>query len=366
MGMPIKVFQFVFEDTLPTLQAFVTQTSSTMASIAGAAGSTLFALYILFWGMAIVTGRVQEPFSDGFSRIMRGVVILAFATSAGIYSDWVVAFFTEVPGAIAAEIARAGSSGGNAATNSDTTAQMLDVALDNGLKAGQAAWERASTFNIFVSVGYGLIAICIWLFVGCVCAYAGAMVLLANLGLSVMLGLGPLFILCAMFEATKPLFVAWTRQVITFAVFFLVLAATVTLTFSFFNPFMEQLANSSGDVSGVSNIVKEFLMLVCFCGLSIIVLWQSTSWASGLAGGVSVAGAGAVGRMASTFGAGAIAGTVAANGARRAVLRSEFDKDKENSDGSRGGKVWRGAAPSAAQGMAKGAAYMRRNQIRRT
>lgn len=289
---------------------------------------------------------------DGFTRIIRGVVILAFATSAGIYSEFVVDFFTQVPGAIASEIAMGGSSGRFSMSDDTATAGMLDSAMAAGVNAGKGAWQQMSMLDIGPSVGYGVIALLIWVFVALVCAYAGALVLVANIGLSVMLGIGPLFIILAMFESTQQLFVAWTRQLITFAVFFIVLAASVSITFSFFTPFVEMVGEAQFDAGGVSMVVITFVKMIGFCAASLIVLWQSTSWASGLAGGVSVAGAGAVGRMvgSGTKAAGATAGSIA----RRAR------------DPRTGAKEWRGAVPAAAGVAVKAAAYMRRNQIKHT
>lgn len=346
------VFQFIFGEVLATLQVFVATTSQTMATIAGAAGSTMFAIYVIFWGMAILSGKVQEPLMDGFTRIIRGVVILAFATSAGIYSDFIITFFNGVPGAIAAEVARAGSSGGFTMGDNNATAQMLDAALGNGLKAGQKAWSTSvGVFEIASAFIYGLIAICIWVFVAVVCAYAGALVLVANMGLSVMLGLGPIFILCAMFQSTQQLFIAWTRQLITFAVFFIVLAATVTLTFQFFTPFIESLNKPLEGASDVSKIIVNFIKLVCFCAASLLVLVQSTSWASGLAGGASVAAAGAVGRMA----------TAAAGGAVGAALVTA----RREKNAKTGETEFRGAIPAAARTAQKAASYLRRNQAQK-
>ena len=339
-----RVFQFLFEDVLGTLHQFVGTTSSTMATLAGAVGSTLFAIYVLFWGISLLKGTMQEPMMDGATRIVRGVVILAFATSAGIYSEFVVDFFWQVPGAIGAEVAAAGSSAGFTMTDDVATAQLLDAAMGEGIKAGQEAWNKATMFDIGAGLLYGIIAILTWLFVVLVCAYAGALVLMANMGLSIMLGIGPLFILCAMFESTQQLFVAWTRQLITFAVFFIVLAAAMSLTFSFFTPFLEVLNAAQAGTESKSVVVLSFAKLVAFCVVALMVLYQSTSWASGLAGGVSVTAAGAVGRAVSGF-TGGIA--------------------QRNSAGR-----WYGAIPSATRGVqavatsAKKAAYMRRNQIK--
>jgi len=359
MDTPAKLFEYVFEQVLPVLDGFIANTSGAMAGIAGAAGSILFGIYVLFWGMAIVTGQVQEPMTDGFKRIIRGVVILMFATSAGIYGSWIVDFFTSVPGAIAAEVVQSGSSSGFMPDADMGTARMLDTALAKGLYAAGQAWSEAATIDIPVAMGYALVAIIICLVVVSVCAYAGALVLMAQLGMSIMLGIGPLFILFAMFESTQQLFVAWTRQLITFAVFFIVLAAAVSLTFSFFTPYLTLIAQSSDDLGGKSQVIIEGVKLVGICALCIIVLWQAQSWASGLAGGVAAAGSGAIGRMATSIVGGSTAGSVAAG---KLIAHREEVKD---ADGKVTGKRWAGAAPAAGRALAKGAAYMRRNQIKR-
>ncbi len=378
MAEPVLVFGFVFETVMPVLDHFVSSTAASMAGIAAAAGTTMFAIYVLFWGIAVTTGQVQEPMIDGFKRIVRGVVILMFATSVGIYMDWVVTFMTEVPGSIATEVVQAGSSG-SFDPGAMSSARMLDVALGKGLRAAGEAWSRSATLNIPVAVGYALLGLIIAIFVALVCAYAGALVLMAHMGMSIMLGIGPLFILFAMFEATQQLFVAWTRQVITFAVFFIVLAAAVSLTFSFFTPFLDLLESNSGGAAGASEVVIGGVKLICMAAIGLFVLWQSQSWASGLAGGVSVAAAGAIGR--------------AVTGTTHGAAHRHYDPMKVNKDGSQGGHrwvgmvpsagrmvaskqytrdaegnvsgQWRGAAPAAGRLAAKGAAYMRRNQIKR-
>lgn len=350
--MSTKVFQFLLEDVLATLHTFITETSTMMATIAGAAGSTIFAIYVIFWGMAILSGKVQEPLVDGFMRIIRGVVILAFATSAGIYSEHIVEFFWTVPGAIGAEVAQAGSSGDFAMTDNTATAQMLDASLGKGLKAGESAWNLASATDLFASIGYIAIAVFTWVFVAIVCAAAGALVLVSNIGLSIMLGLGPIFILCAMFESTQQLFVAWSRQVITFAVFFIVLAAAITLTFGFFVGFIDTL-----DMANASELIVNFLKLICVSAACLFVLWRVESMASGLAGGVGLAAGGTVARMVGN--------------ATGGIASRQYDPTKANADGSRGGHRWRGAVPAfvggvavGAMGAAKAGAYMRRNQLK--
>ncbi len=339
------VFQFLFEDALGTLNQFAASGSARMATIAAAAGIPMMGIYVILFGMGVMTGKVQSPGPEAFQRIFRMTLIFTFATSAGIYNEWVIDFFTQVPGAIAGELAMEGTSGNFSMTETGSTAQMLDGALGNGLKAGQAAWNKNAGLDLPAAVGYALIALTIWLFVAIVCAYGAALVLCANMGLTIMLAIGPLFIILAMFDATQQLFVAWTRQLITFAVFFIVIAASTTLTFAFFNPFIEQLAASANDISGVSQIVVSFIKLVAFCATSILCLIQSVSWASGLAGGVGVAADGHMRRM--------LGGAVATAGG--SPLKVAATALKAGAAGARGG--FRAAG--------KANAYLRGNTVRR-
>ncbi|CAD7741388.1 hypothetical protein LMG31884_47640 (plasmid) [Xanthomonas hydrangeae] len=293
------VFEFLFEDALATLNAFASSGSARMATIAAAAGIPMMGIYVLLFGLGVMTGKVQAPGAEALQRIFKMTLIFTFATSTGVYSEWIIDSFTQVPGAIASELAREGTSAEFSMTNTVGTAKMLDGALGSGLSAGEAAWKQGASSGIMSGVAYGIIAILIWLFVACVCAYGGALVLCSNMGLSIMLAIGPIFIILAMFESTQQLFVAWTRQLITFAVFFIVIAASMTLTFAFFQPFVQRLADAAnaGVVSGISEVVVNFVKLVAFCATAILCLIQSVSWASGLAGGVGVAADGHLRRM---------------------------------------------------------------------
>lgn len=344
------VFQFMFEDALAALNTFASTGSASMSTIAAAAGYPMMGIYILLWGLSIISGNSQEPALDGAKRVTKAVVILTFATSAGIYNEWVINFFTQVPGAIAAEVAQSGSSQAYTMTDTAATAQMLDAALGSGLKAGANAWQTSAGLDISASFGYSLIAILIWAFVACVCAYGGALVLCANMGLSIMLALGPIFIIMAMFEATSSLFQAWTRQLITFAVFFIVIACAISLTFAFFTPFIQSLAAYKGE-AGVSVVVVQFIKLICFCAASLLVLIQSVSWASGLAGGVAVA---ADGHLRAMMG-GAISKVGGAPGAAMSAPGKALDW----------GMRQERRAKFASRGASKAAAYLRSNKVSR-
>lgn len=341
------VFQFLFEDALATLNQFAASGSARMATIAAAAGIPMMGIYVILFGLGVMTGKVHAPGPEGLQRIFKMTLIFTFATSTGVYSEWIIDSFTQTPGAIAGELAQGGTSAQFSMTETASTAQMLDGALGSGLAAGEAAWKQGASSGIMSGVAYGVIAILIWLFVAIVCAYGGALVLCANMGLSIMLAIGPLFIIFAMFDATKQLFIAWTRQLITFAVFFIVIAAAMTLTFAFFQPFVQKLADAAnaGVASGISEVVVNFIKLVAFCATAILCLIQSVSWASGLAGGVGVAADGHLRRL---VGGGPSAAAALPGAGLRTVV-----------SGAR-------SAQSTYRGTKKAAAYLRGNSVSRS
>ena len=344
------VFQFLFEQALTSIQAWSATTAHTSAMIIGPAATVMFGIYMLLWNYALAKGAISEPITDFYGRCMRGAMILMFATSVGIYNDWIASFMWQVPGAIAQEVVQAGSSGGLGNPN-HSTAMMLDKALGAGIDAGFVSWEKMSFMKgVGASIGYAIIAFLIWVMVALVCAYAACLVLISNIGLAVMLGVGPIFIVLAMFESTQAYFQAWVKQVTTFAIFFIITGAIVSLTFSFFKPFIEGIAKQDA-----GELILSMVKIIVMCAATLLTLQQAQSWAAGLAGGVAITAQGAIGR--------------AVGGASRAVMHAHYDPNKKNKDGTQGGHRFRGALPSTVNGGVavgkRAAAYLKRNTVKK-
>lgn len=307
------IFKFLFGDILGLLRAYATDTSANMASVIGPVALIMFGIYIMLWGAALTQGKIQSPASDGFMRIVRGVLIIAFATSAGIFSDYVIDFFWSVPGLIASEVVLPGSSGalGNTPDGNLAIANLLDAALGKGIAGAGQAWEEANRAGLGspgAAIAFAFLAVFFAVLVASVCVYAGALVLVASMGLALMLGVGPLFVLLAMFESTQAFFQAWVRQLTTFAIFYILLAAAVSLMFSFFLPFLDGIADMDW-----TEVIIAFVRTFVMCAVALIVLYQVQGWAAGLAGGIAI---GAVGAVSQAIGA-ARKGTNTALGERR-------------------------------------------------
>lgn len=307
------VFKFLLEDILGILRDYAGTTAANMAAVIGPVALILFGVYIMLWGAALAQGKIQSPATDGFLRIVRGVLIIGFATSSGIFAEFVIDFFWTVPGLLASEVTVSGASAtlGNTPEGSAAIANVLDTALGKGLAAAGVAWEeagRAGMGDMGAAVGFTFVAIAIAVLVALVCVYAGALVLVSSMGLALMLGVGPIFILLAMFEATQSFFQAWVRQVTTFAIFYVLLASAVSLMFSFFMPFLDGIAEMNWN-----SVILAFVRTFVMCGVGLVILYQVQGWAAGLAGGIAI---GAVGAVSQAIGA-ARKGTNTALGERR-------------------------------------------------
>lgn len=313
MAAEQPVFKYLFETVLELLRNYATDTAANMAMTIGPLALVLFGIYVMLWGAALAQGKIQAPATDGFLRIVRGVLIIGFATSSGIFADYVIDLFWTVPGLLASEVTVPGSSMslGNTPDGNLSIANLLDSALQKGLAATQVAFEESANAGLGSpgsAFAFALVGIFIIVFVALVCVYAGALVLVASMGLALMLGVGPLFILMAMFEATQSFFQAWVRQVTTFAIFYLLLAAAVSLMFSFFMPFLDGIENTEWDA-----VILAFVRTLVMCGVGLVILYQVQGWAAGLAGGIAI---GAVGAVSQAIGA-AGKGTNAVAGERR-------------------------------------------------
>jgi len=322
-----------------------------MATIVGPSIAVLFGIYMLLWNFALAQGAIQSPLTDFYKRAIRGSIIIMFATTVGIYNQYVADFTWQVPGAIAQEIAQPGSTSISQTGGNESMSRMLDKTLGAGLAAGKTAWDKMSMWNATGAVGYAILAFSIWVFVVLVCAYAAVLVLITAVGTAVMLGLGPLFICLAIFEATTPYFTAWVRQLTMFMLQFLIMTSVITLMFNFYSPFIASVADMGVDVMIIAFVKVVGMSVVC-----ILVLHQSQSWAAGLAGGVSITASGAIGR--------------AVGGATHGLAHRHYDPNKQNKDGTRGGHRYRGAIPSvynaARYGVNKARhAYQRRNSVSR-
>jgi type IV secretion system protein VirB6 len=275
----IEIAKFLIGDIAETIKTFANDGSQTMIDIIGPASISLLTIYVVLWGAGIASGRVNEPFSQGVYRIIRICVIVMFALTASNYAEYITDFFLGVPSEIAAKMAGASDTSG--------IAGVIDACLQRGFDLGNKVWDYAdSKFGLFHFgyIVYFFLAIVIYIAVCVIVAVATGMIFVAYVAMAILLAVGPMFILLAIFQQTQRFFELWLGQLVNFSVLFILVATTVTLCFSIFEKFVGDLPilNPGQAIIGMFKVVAGTIAIVS-------VLLQTRSIGSALGGGVALA-----------------------------------------------------------------------------
>ena len=181
----------------------------------------LLTLFIAFFAFGLITGRTRVGLSSLTPRMVTLVLVVTFATSWLAFQS---VFYNLAVGA-PDEIARALMGTEGSATS--VFADKIDIVLGALVNAsgGAAMGEAQSVFS-----PPGLM----WL--------GGTLLLLGTVGvlatskiaLAVLMALGPIFIVMALFDGTRGLFVGWLKGVVMLAIapLFAVVAGTMMLELS--------------------------------------------------------------------------------------------------------------------------------------
>lgn len=166
----------------------------------GGLALTLMILWIMIQGFRIVTGRSRESMMLLVMNSLRATLILTAATSMAMFgTDLNTFLLDDVRDTIHEQVT--GESGSPEASIDRNLAWMqvaltsidaLDVAGDPTI---DSAKTRAMWFTGLGTAGPALVG--------------GTMLLLYEVALALFIGLAPLFILCLLFDQTKPLFSRW-------------------------------------------------------------------------------------------------------------------------------------------------------------
>lgn len=289
-----RVAHWLLEDIVTTITTYANESSATMIAIIGPVAAALLTIYVMLWGAGIASGQISEPFTDGAKRIIRMCVIISFALTVGVYQGTASDFFLSAPAAMATEIAAPGSTTADPASIAD----ILDESLGKGIEIGNKAWQQGDKKNSLVppgmaGFGYYALAIMIYLSVAIVVAIAAGIIFVAFVAMALLLAVGPMFILLAIFPQTKRFFEAWIGQVVTYAILFVLVAVCVGITFSLFAKFLNDLPSTEWQET-VINTIK----IVAAAIAVVAVLLQTRSIAAGLGGGVALSAQNLAGRLA--------------------------------------------------------------------
>lgn len=161
----------------------------------------LLTLYVAFFAISLMLGRTSLSVRALTPRMITVGLILTFATSWVAYQSVVWKLFIETPDYLATIL-----------TGSDGSATMLFAQkLDIVFQAVQAASEGQTDIDMFSPPGM------MWM--GALLLLLGTVGVLvtARIGLALLVALGPIFVVMALFNGTRGLFTGWLKGVVMLA-----------------------------------------------------------------------------------------------------------------------------------------------------
>lgn len=276
-----NLFEAIFDKVDQALDTYITSTAGDIISFITPIFTSLLIIWIAIWGYMMMFGKASEPLQDGVFRILRIGFIITLGLTVGTYTDLVVDFLAKGPETIASVIT--GSPTG-------TSAATLDSLFSKIFEVAEAAWDKGGIMN--GNFGMYLISIIVLVVGAALSLVVAFLILLSKIMTTVLLAIGPLFIIMLLFNTTQRFFESWLGMVMNFG-FILILAAAI-------GQLMTSLADSyissmmGPDASTLANLGDAAMLCIVFA-LCILVVRQVPSVASALGGGVALATQGAIG-----------------------------------------------------------------------
>ncbi|KPP93933.1 type IV secretion system protein [Erythrobacter sp. HL-111] len=274
---------------------------------------TLLVFYFAFFGISLMLGRSNLSVRHLVPKILTVGLVLSFATSFVAYSTVFYNFFVLGPDWVAGALT--GSEGSATAT----FAQKLDVVF----LAVQEASSGKTDINAFSPPGM------MWL--GAMLLLLGTVGLLvtARIGLALLLAVGPIFVVLALFEGTRGLFTGWLKgmTMLALAPLFAVLGGTIMLEIAV--PILAVLVATPGEIDqqaamgfflvGAVHVALMFMALKV--AATMVAGWQvfGLARASGSGRGIDTTRMARDGAIAAMPGAARSAAAPAASAAPRRI-----------------------------------------------
>ena len=284
----------------------------------------LLTLYVAFFAISLMIGRSNLNVRAMIPKMMTLGLVLTFATSFAAYQSFFWNIFISGPDWLAGVLTGTGRGTGADSSATLVFAQKLDVVF----QAVQQVGTTQANIDAFSPPGM------MWM--GALLLLLGTVGILvtARIGLALLLAVGPIFVVLALFTGTRGLFTGWLKALVMLALtpILAVLGGSIMLELAV--PVLSTLSQFQGNIDPQA-AMAFFLVGAVHCALMFMTLKVSATMVSGwqVFGFVAakedtasdsitpraapVAAPATEGRPAYTSTAQAAAGAAAAGGSRR-------------------------------------------------
>jgi len=237
-------------------------------------------LYVLVWGLLQLFGRIEEPVMEGLKRIAVLGLIFGIGLHLWLYEDVIVDTFFEAPAQL-----------GRAIIGTYEPVSVVQTIMDQGSDTAELLLMKGGLLD--GNFAFYIAGVAVYVFVGVTAVYTMFLLALSRIALSILLALGPLFIVLMFFNATRRFVEAWIAQLANYA-FIAILVVLVAALMLVVVGTATTAATARGGLIEIVDAVR-----VCLAaGLTLLVMRQVPPMAAGIASGIALSSFGVVSGVA--------------------------------------------------------------------
>ena len=230
--------------------------------------TVLLTLYVGVIGLGLITGRSRLTLAGMTPRVAAIGLVLTFATSWPAYQTLVYGLLVGGPEQIAATL-----NGGHAGFS---LALRLDALFDRFADAARALGDggKPASGPLGPLAGPQMAAALVWVSGLVILLGAAGTLVLTRIMLAILLALGPVFVVLALFHPTRGLFEGWLRTAVMFALAPLLTVLASSLALGLLAPLVDAIADDpQGAATDLRPVLELFLGSMVYAGLMALLLW---------------------------------------------------------------------------------------------
>lgn len=289
-GLSTLQMLIILDGALQTAQAAMSYYAKEVIGAIGPFVKNSAWLFVMLYGFAMLRGAVKDPINESWTKLFKITVVVILSVEFATYNNYVAQFFWNLPKYLTDWLIPSDIVDSLKAflpDDSEDMAIMLVTAfmsaiveiMSDGLSASDHSGDTDPTaFAAALGVGAAGASLT---------AIVAGILLVAKFSLSILLALGPFFIVSILFEKTKQYFEGWLTQVVNFVVVILLMTLTIYVLF----PVLLIAVSSYYLITLAAGALslKESVELITLMGIFIAIIKQVPTTAAALVRGYAVA-----------------------------------------------------------------------------
>lgn len=311
-----KTFQ-VLDDAL---SSFAQNFSSSLASEITPLVLGGITLSFIFLGIMAVRGMLDRPFTEVAIKMVWASVITTIALTSAVYQSYIIDIFLTLPDDM---ITSLGSAMNNTNVESgQNAASTIEDLFSLGAYNAGLYFNEASMNPLDANLAPYLYGVLVLIGTLLCCLMGAIWLVIAKVVLALMIGVGPIFICCLIWQSTRQYFWSWLNQILNTVLTVIFVLAIFSIFAGIFEGGLNALTVEEGENQLLNASVYTFLGVLCMAALIAIPQYvgQLVSAAGGAVGTAMLkvgGGGGAAAKSAGGAASGGAKGTMAAGGAAR-------------------------------------------------